>query len=46
MFKTEAQKTASGSYTVQGTCQKGHTSFKKQGDRNPYKCPYCGYDVP
>lgn len=46
MFKTEAQKTASGNYDVQATCAKGHTCFKKRGDRDTYKCPYCGNDVP
>jgi predicted RNA-binding Zn-ribbon protein involved in translation (DUF1610 family) len=46
MFKTEAYKTSSGNYDVQATCPKGHTCFKKRGDSNPYKCPYCGHDVP
>lgn len=46
MFKTEAMKTSSGSYDVQATCPKGHTCFKKRGDSNTYKCPYCGHDVP
>jgi len=46
VFKTEAQKTASGNYDVQATCTKGHTCFKKRGDRDTYKCPYCGNDVP
>lgn len=45
MFKTEGQKTPSGSYTVAATCPKGHTCYKKQGDHNPYKCPYCGHEV-
>lgn len=45
MYKTEAMKTPSGNYNVQGTCDKQHTSFKKAGDRNTYKCPYCGHDV-
>ena len=46
MFKTEAKKSSEGNYSVQGTCSKGHTSFKKAGDRDVYKCPYCGNDVP
>ena len=46
MFKTEAKKVSSGNYDVQGTCSKGHTSFKKRGDSKTYKCPYCGHDVP
>jgi PHP family Zn ribbon phosphoesterase len=46
MFKTEAKTNPSGAYDVQTTCSKGHTSFKKRGDSNQYKCPYCGLDVP
>lgn len=47
MFKVEAKKTSQGNYNVQSTCTKGHTSFKKDGDRSSaYKCPYCGHDVP
>ena len=46
MFKTEGKKTPSGNYDVQATCPKQHTVFKKRGDTNPYKCPYCGHDVP
>lgn len=45
MFKTEAEKVARGNYNVQATCKKQHTCFKKQGDSNAYKCPYCGSDV-
>lgn len=45
MFKTEAMKTPQGNYNVQSTCAKQHTSYRKQGDSNPYKCPYCGLDV-
>jgi hypothetical protein len=46
VFKTEALKSANGNFDVQGTCPKGHTVFKKRGDFNAYKCPYCGHDVP
>ena len=46
MFKSTAQKTPSGNYNVAGSCEKGHTSYKKQGDNStPYKCPYCGHKV-
>lgn len=45
MFKTEAKKTKEGNYNVDSTCNKGHTAFKKAGDRNTYKCPYCGLDM-
>ena len=47
MFKVEAKKTSQGNYNIQSTCAKGHTSYKKDGDRSSaYKCPYCGHDVP
>lgn len=45
MFRTTAYKVPTGDYRVAGTCVKGHTSYKKYGDRNPYKCPYCSFDV-
>lgn len=45
MFKTEAKRTQQGNYNVQSTCSNGHTGFKKSGDSNPYKCPYCGRDM-
>lgn len=46
VFKTKAEKTSSGNFNIQATCPKGHTCFKKAGDRNPYECPYCGHEVP
>lgn len=46
MFKVTAEKTPTGNYSVAGTCEKGHTSYKKVGDSNSeYKCPYCGRKV-
>lgn len=45
MFLTTAEKTPRGNYDVKATCEKGHTSFKKRGDSNTYKCPYCGHHV-
>lgn len=45
MFKTEAKKSPEGNFNVQASCPKGHTSFKKAGDPNPYTCPYCGHEV-
>lgn len=45
-FKVTASKTPHGSYNVASSCDKGHTSFKKQGDKSSeYKCPYCGRRV-
>ena len=46
MFKTEGKKNKEGNYDVEASCPKGHTCYKKRGDRETYKCPYCGYDVP
>lgn len=46
MFKTEAEKSPRGNYTVATTCRNGHTGYKKQGDSATYKCPYCGHDMP
>ena len=46
MFRTEGEKVARGNYDVQASCPKGHTCYKKRGDSNPYKCPYCGHEVP
>lgn len=46
MFKPEGRKTRDGNHNVQATCRRGHTCFKKQGDTDTYKCPYCGHDVP
>lgn len=45
MFKTKAEKTAHGSWNVESTCPKGHTSYRKQGTGGTYECPYCGLDV-
>ncbi|MES2171564.1 MAG: hypothetical protein V4479_12725 [Actinomycetota bacterium] len=47
MFKTDASKTKTGNWLLQGTCSQGHTVFKDQmHPKGPYKCPYCGNDVP
>lgn len=46
-FKVEAKRTSQGNYNVAGTCDNGHTSYKKAGDTSSeYKCPYCGRIVP
>jgi hypothetical protein len=46
MFKTEAMRSPQGNYNVATSCSNGHTGYKKSGDRNTYKCPYCGLDMP
>ena len=49
LFKVEGKKLRTGNYGTEGTCAKGHTVFKKDGDTSSqYKCPYdkCGHDVP
>lgn len=45
-FKTEAKKSPEGNYNVATSCAKGHTGYKKAGDPNTYKCPYCGLEMP
>lgn len=45
MFKTVAKKIAQGLYTIEAMCRNGHTAYKKQGDTNPYSCPYCGENM-
>lgn len=46
MFKTDASKTKTGNWQLEGSCNKGHTVFKDQmHPKGPYKCPYCGGDV-
>lgn len=46
MFKTEAEKSPHGNFDVATSCNKGHTGYKKRGDKETYKCPYCGNDMP
>lgn len=46
MFKVTAEKTPKGNVSLAASCTKGHTVYKKVGDRSSeYKCPYCGSKV-
>lgn len=45
MFKTKAKEIIAGNYTVKAVCKNGHTSYKKAGDGNPYKCAYCDEEI-